>query len=76
MGWNDYVNYCKKLEALEGWTSKEGSGVADLPEAPSDTARVCFEGSLGDIGQIILYYYSDTFAAKKDNANLLMYVYE
>lgn len=58
MNYEEYVTYCKKLEALPDWEPDEDENVSNLPETYNDSI-VYFSGSMPGAEHIVVKYKDD-----------------
>ena len=78
MSYEQYIEYCKILEALPGWEVYEGSfpeDVAHFPEDYNSQSKVDFSGSYKSLPHISVHYYSDKQCEKNGYPHFCMFIF-
>ena len=78
MNYDEYIAYCKKLEAMNGWEVYEGDypeDVAHFPANYNDRSKVYFTGIYGNLPHISVQYYSDKTCSGNGYPHFCMFVY-
>lgn len=58
LSYDQFIEYCKMLEALPGWEVKNDYDIAHFPSNPDDVRSVEFKGQYKTIPHIALDFYS------------------
>ena len=78
MSYEQYIEYCKILEALPGWEVYEGSfpeDVAHFPEDYNSKSMVEFTGNYKSLPHIAVKYLSDKACEKNGYPHFCMFVF-
>ena len=78
ISYDEYIAYCKTLEALSGWKVYEGDYPEDVSHFPADynaRSKVYFTGIYGNLPRISVQYYSDKTCASNGKPHFCMFVY-
>ena len=78
MTYQEYIAYCRTLEALDGWKVYEGDYPEDTAHFPADyndRAKVYFTGSYGTLPRISVQYYSDKTCEGNGLPHFCMFVF-
>lgn len=72
ISYEQFIDYCKQLEALPGWKADSRWNVANLPEDHNKKGARC----IGEYQSmyVSLEYYDDEFAERSGGANFRLYV--
>ena len=72
ISYEQYIDYCKQLEALPGWEPDSRWNVANLPEDHNERSTRC----IGEYQSmyVSLDYYDDEYAERSGGTNFRMYV--
>ena len=72
ISYEQYVDYCKQLEALPGWKADNRWNVANLPEDHNERSARCI--GVYQSMYVSLDYYDDKYAERSGGTNLKLYV--
>ncbi|MBR0231538.1 MAG: hypothetical protein IJQ53_04870 [Clostridia bacterium] len=75
MSYQEYIDYCRKLEALPGWTVYGGEDTAHLPNDYNERAKVYFTGEYSNLPHISVQYYSDKTCQHNKLPHFCMFVF-
>ena len=72
ISYEQFIDYCKQLEALPGWKADSRWNVANLPEDHNEKNARCI--GVYQSMYVSLEYYDDEFAERSGGANFKLYV--
>ena len=75
MTWQEYVDYCKELEALPGWEADEDENTANFPDDPDMKSKVYCSGVYKELPHISAQYLNDEDTKKNGSPNFVMFVF-
>ncbi len=75
MSYEEYIAYCKKLEALSGWEVVNDEDTAHFPDDYNQRSKVYFTGAYGDLPHIAVQYYSDQQCQNSGYPHFCMFVF-
>ena len=71
-----YIEYCKILEALSGWTPDDEDRVANFPSDYNSVSKVYCAGSYQSLPRISVQYYSDSTCEATGKPHFCMFVFK
>ena len=75
MSYDQYIAYCKKVEALDGWKADEDENVAHFPSDYNTRSKVYCTGAYGNLPHISIQYYSDSTCKKAELPHFCMFMF-
>jgi len=73
ISYEQFIDYCKQLEALPGWKADSRWNVANFPKDYNDSSSVRCIGEYQSM-YVSLEYYDDEYAERSGGANFKLYV--
>ena len=79
ISYEQYVEYCKILQALPGWEVYEGTYLEDVEHLPDDynsVSKTHFTGIYGGLQHIAVQYYSDKNCKTSGYPHFCMFIFK
>ena len=74
--WDEFVAYCKKLEALKGWEVIKGEGVSAFPPEQKKDGIVYFTGAYAGLERINVRFNGDDYRESQGIPSFSIFVFK